>query len=556
MDASSSSNPINFEKEIPTINKELQKGTSLNNYLGRAVATAGFLIKSAQVISEHGTSILSGLATTAFGSMELLQGNLTTGLSLTGIGLNQLWNVLAKVDNKQVIRLLDDVGAAHTLLDSIAKENQYSCTEIKYHLATVQGFIDKNTATLKTIQEISSGGSDEIEVAKKAASDKFEEADKLFNGALAEFVQSDHNLSQSSNEFGESLETLSQLFSKSKNLFETGKSLSADEKEKLILSYLESFVKEGEVINDRTLLAKALLDSGRSHQRDGMALLTQAFSAQNEASVLLGTALEASKQHLMRIKDLSTQTTSVDHEMKAMKDEVKALQKNNEITEQVLLDASQRLDEAKRNLGETLGYATVCSGIVVGTTITAVTGLPPLITIPFAVKLVHSREPLYNGAMDVYKFCTGSSESEKYKEPIKLTSDLSLQWNAKSTGYWNYYIAKTEHSWTVGQVKLDLGDNNQFTLSYNLNHKENIPIEEIVNLALSLKGLVEEKKLDPKKCLTIIEELEKCEIDRGPKQTQQKGLIPKDYLYLATLKNTCESLLAKEVSVQTNSKEI
>lgn len=551
MDTNTNITPVpNFDnKQEFTIKEEKNEKpeeSSLQNYLNKAVTTAGILYKSAKLVAEHGKSIFSGLTLTGIGSYQTLQGNWVTGSTLMGLGFNQLWAVLWSVDDKKIQSLLQDIGAAHSLIKTMAQENKNSCNTIKENLNTVEEFIKANQTKLKVISEISSEGSEEIQQLKDEASNKFKEAQDLLKDAFDEFIRSDSSLSKSSDEFGESLDTLVKLFEKSNHLLAKGNNLSIERKEELVLEFLNGFVLEGKVIEERTSLAQIFLQTGRSHQSRGMVLLTQALHKQNEAAELLGKALEASKQRFERIEELSKQQESVDKEIETIKHELNVLKENNEITEDLVDVASDKLETVQKNLQEKFGYMSFYLGPPVGAAITSLTGIPPTITIPMGVQIVHSREPIYKCAMKLYYWFYGIEEPKPYTEPIELSDSLDFQWNSSSTGYYNHYIAKEPHSWTAGQLIIDLDEEGLVELPFCLNEKDKIPFSEMTKFSLKLNELVKQGKIKPQKCLEIIERLETSEIDRGPKISKEIGFIPKNAIYFKSLRKKCEMIVESQ----------
>lgn len=529
VDTNSMSSSFCELQEIPQSQKVV--GQRICNKMENMIAGAIALKKIAEVTTEHGSRTATAGITIAAGISMIYTGDWVVGSTATLVGLKEAFNIWQKVNSTTDIgSLLNDASAGVDMIKTLEEANAQSFKVVNTNLSIISKKVKRMNDQFEKIKAISHEGQKELEIIKEEASGLYEEAQEEFDNAKASFKLSQKRFTQANEIFIKTAADFNELF-------ELAKTTDISDAKKL-----DAFVEKARRIQRKCAAAQKLIKTGNEFINSGIESLDTARDKEMAAKEKTLVAMERAKVKMAVIEAQAKVKREYEQKVEETREEVNHIQERNKDIRSLLNELTKDLKEAKKLSDDKFGTMSVILGVIPGTvagfsaggfTGAVVGGLAGGAVVHNRNSLVGKIDNLINGPATLIDANPNKAELVK------------LKFSSRSSGWFNRFIKKTDQSYTVGMVDIQIGKE-IVSLPFNLNRDYKISKPDLYNLQQKLGKKVIDGEISAQECLTILTDLEQKFINRGASNKVQTGLIASNNPYFAELKRACAQIIVQE----------
>lgn len=466
------------------------------------------------------------------GATSLLSGDIVNGLIVTTIGAKEVWNQCRGESSSSLQRLLNDINADAGMIQTLEEANRDSFNTVKGNL----GLIDQGVSTLQSqldaIKGINAQGSKVIKEKKEESLSLNAQSLAAYQKAAALFKNTQSKLEQSSGYYAECGKLFGQI----------EKIAKAEDPNINLQEKIDNLVETARSASENSKSGKTLLDASAVNLNEALEELKKANSLKDQATAASYAAIQMAEDASHAIAEKVVYTKECNEKIKATQKEMEKIQKRSDQIMGLIEELKRDVVDAKQEAEKKFGLSEVVVGVGVaaamgpslGLVYGAATGVSALYAFRNSSTLAGTASKMYNWAVGV---------SEPESKPMGPNELISVEFNKTSSGYWGYFVQQRP-SVTVGTLKVNLGDT-QMEIPFNLNERDKIPKENLLDLFKVMNKKVMAGTLDPKRCLAILDRLETVSMDRKDLHPVEMGLIERrspTYAIVTLLREACEKI--------------
>lgn len=493
----------------------------------QTTALRAFVQNSASNPMRAGCSIVSLLA----GLTSLWTGDLVTGAIATTCGAKELWNLCSTDNSTGLQRLLNDINADVGMIQTLEEANRKSYETVNSNLDLISQGVETLQSQLRDIAAINSDGLANVEAKKSEAADLNSQATSTYAAASQLFVDAKLKLARAQSHYGQCGEVFEEIERIAKN----------DNPDMTLEEKIENLIKTAHTASENCKSGKALLDASSEDLSRALELLKQANDLKDQATAACASATTMAEDALHAGVEKAKYTGECQAQIKATQEEMQRIQRRSDQIMKLIEELKADVVEAKREAAGKFSMGDVAVGIGVAAVIVPPAGvLYGAATGVSAMYAFRNSETVSWAAKKVYNWAMGVTTPE----PVPMREDelTRISFKESSSGYWGYFVQRRA-STTVGTLEINLGEDAQVALPFNLNEKDRISKEHLLSLFQIMNQKVTEGRMSPDRCLQILNQLETVNVDRGPLHPQVNGLIKTTsptYAIVTLLRETCE----------------
>lgn len=496
-----------------------QIGGRICNATETLVATTVALHRVCERTANSPGRVATMVLTGAAGIKQIVDGDIINGGLYAGLAVKEFFNIYGTNNNQsEVARLISDARSNVEMIETLEEANKKSIEVIDLNLDLVSQNVTKLTTQLSEIQALATHGSEELEIQKSQTCELYHEADQLFKQARAKILESQNNISDAHSRFKAALE-------KFEDLIDLAQSTEGDLAERL-----NTLVDTSMSIHGKCVEASNMLEGADPVLAEGLKLFDAAISKKDAAQFEAGRTIEMARQQQVKISEKAAVESNSQKELGIIRTEVNDIKERNAIVEDLLKEQAANLLEAQELAEADWGTASILIGGGIGALVVGAVGAAAgpggsvagtVAGIGVGAKAFHERTKISEFVMGTDPIPVPDAPTEK--------NPVTFKFNEKSSGFWGRYYHKRP-SYTVGQVSINLGNNESISYGFNLNDvkRGRSPIcqKDLVNLAERLGENLKKGHLTNEQCENILTQLETVEIDRGS-QNKDSGFLKK-----------------------------
>lgn len=471
------------------------------------------------------------------GVTSLCSGDLITGAIATTAGAKELWNLTRTANPTDLQRLLNDINADVGMIQTLEEANRESYKTVDANLDLIKGGIEALQSQLSQIEQINDQGLKKIAEKKSEAASLNIQALQAYNAAAQLFEKAQDKLTQSQEHYGNCGAVFEQIAKIAKN---ESPDLTLEEK-------IEQLIETSSIASENCKSGKMLLDISAQHLHEALERLKDANAFKDQATALSSAVIQLAEDALQSGKEKAMYTQNCQQQIDAAKDEMKRIQARSNQIMKLIEELKEDVVEAKQEAAGKFSMSDVAVGVGIAATMVPAAGiLYGAATGVSAMYAFRNSETLSSGAKKVYNWYYGIKEPQPVPmQPDELTR---LQFNETSSGYWGWMRGRS--SQTVGKIQINFG-NESVSIPFNLNQRDRIAKEDLLDLFQMMNAKVSNGTLDPDRCVKILDQLETLDVgihgnELGRPQTQwngpANGLIRRSsaaYAIVTLLRETC-----------------
>lgn len=505
-------------------------GTTICNQLNTIVATAVALQIATETLTNHGARLFCAGATVLAGLGNLTQGNVISGTTMTVTGAREVYSIFKAADNTQEIaRLLNDASAGVKMIQTLEEANSQSFNLVKSNLTMVKQNVKSLKSQLEKIEAVAAAGSAEVNQKKAEATKLYREAEELYKESYAHFKTCKKRFNKSNELFSKALVNFAPLYA-------AAHSTEGDPKARL-----SQFIKLAQNIQRQCEAGQKVLGDGSKILDSALEKLNEAVAKQSLAAEKTGEAIESAQAHLQLIQAKAANkqlTEDSEKKINEMFGEIKQIERRNADKGNLLNKVQSNVKEANERANEALtSFEAAVGGGLGGLWGGAVAGAPGAIAGAYAgAKIMHNRRAIGSKIFD-WAF----SVKNESKPVMPSTLGINFSFDKYSSGILGRILQK--QSWTVGQIAVNLGNNEYMQLKFDLSAKDHVGDNDLFNLQNRMMEKLKNGEITHRDCLKIINELKTSEICRGDYDKVTCGFIREDNPFFNELKTICNGAL-------------
>lgn len=493
----------------------------------QTTALRTFVQNTASNPMRAGCSILTLLT----GLTSLWAGDLVTGAIATTCGAKELWNLSSPEASTNLQRLLNDINADVGMIQTLEEANRKSYETVNSNLELISQGVQTLQSQLSDISSINSNGLQQVEAKKEEAISFNSQATSTYAAASELFAAAKQKLSQAQSFYGECGEVFEEIEKIAKN----------DDPDMTLEEKIERLIKTSRTASENCKSGKAMLVASSEDLEHAMELLKQANTLKDQATAAYASANQMAEDTLHAGIEKAKYTGECQEKIKATQDEMARIQRRSDQIMKLIDELKADVVEAKREAAGKFSMGDVAVGIGVAAVVVPPAGIIyGAATAVSAMYAFRNSETISWAASKVYSWAMGIPTP--VPNPMKDDELTRISFKESSSGYWGYFVQRRA-STTVGTLQVNLGGGEEFALPFNLNDKDKIAKEGLLNLFQVLNQKVTQGQMTPQKCLQILNQLETMNIERGALHPQVHGLIKQTsptYAIVTLLRETCE----------------
>lgn len=472
------------------------------------------------------------------GVSSLWAGDIFTGAIATTCGAKELWNLYGSEASTDLQRLLNDINADAGMIQTLEEANRKSYQTVNTNLDLISEDVRTLQSQLSEISAINSNGLLQVVAKKEEAKHYNSEANKTYGAAAQLFVAAKQKLGQAEGYYDQCGKVFSEIEKIAKN----------DDPDVTLEEKIESLIQTSRKASQNCKAGKAMLDASSEDLCNALKLLKEANRLKDQATAACASATQMAEDTLHAGMEKAKYTGECQQRIKATQDEMKKIQKRSDQIMELIEELKADVVAAKREAAGKFSMADMAVGIGVAAMVVppagiiygAATGISAMYAFRNSETISWAAKKVYNWAMGV---------PTPVANPMEDKELTRVSFNESSSGYWGYFVQRRA-SVTVGTLQINLGNGEEMALPFNLNNKDMIAKEGLLNLFQVINERVTQGKMPPQRCLEIIQQLETLKISRGQLHPDVNGLIKSKsptYAIVSLLKETCEKRVKLQV---------
>ena len=510
------SDALSISCAAPASAESRHVGNYICDRMEKVAMTAVALHRVAKFTVNHGGHFVCAAASIVTGLTNLYNGAYFSGGALTAIGMREAYNLLS-TSKTDVQRLLQDASAGVDMIKTLEQANQSSFDNININLDQVDHHIKELESRLHHIQHVATQGSKKLHKQKEKTLVLFEEASILFKQSQSVLNLSKSQIQKASHQFDDALLDISELI-------ELAQEQEGDFQEKT-----KRFSELAQQIYEACTQAKETLEKGNQSLTVGLDLLNQALTKYQGARFEEGKTVEMAAAKLKKIALKAEVKENCQHQIDSVKKELSDVRARNEAILQIADEVQSDIEDADRAAAMQFGYQSLILG----------GGTGALIGGAFSGGTAAGAGAVAGTVAYHHRKSIGNALFGKDPEPIPpvptLHAPVTYSFNPRSSGFWGRYYEK-RGSFTKGKISLYLGQEETFSLNFDLNAKHKVSKKELKELYQGLSSKLDENPEYSISCLDLLNRLATIQIERGGKHKASVGFIAENDPYFVDLK--------------------